>query len=69
MIRAERNAFEHGRAVVIRRREAEARARYEVWEVARQRGSQRVFVAREREQLCAAGDGLQAASGGMPSPS
>jgi hypothetical protein len=44
MTAAERIAYEHGREVVRRRRDAEARARHEAWERARQRDNQRGFV-------------------------
>ena len=44
MTAAERIAYEHGRVVVRRRRDAEARARHEAWERARQRDYQRGFT-------------------------
>jgi hypothetical protein len=44
MTAAERIAFEHGRRVVLDRREREGRERHEAWERARQRDYQRGFA-------------------------
>jgi hypothetical protein len=46
MIGAERIAYEHGREVVRRRRDAEARARREAWERARRDYQPYVEVAK-----------------------
>jgi hypothetical protein len=43
MTGAERIAFMHGREVVRRRRDAEARARFAAWEAARVRNAARGF--------------------------
>jgi len=48
MTHAERIAFEHGREVVKRRRDAEGRARHEAWERARQRDYQSGFAESRR---------------------
>jgi len=51
---AELRAYEHGRRVVMDRREAEGRARRALWEAARQRDHQRGFTEAARNDELAA---------------
>ena len=49
-----RAAFEHGREVVMRKRDAEARARHAAWEQARQRDYQTMLTeSRRRDERAA----------------